>query len=157
MNAHVDQDAAAARRIGVFEARPVRIARRCLEDDRRTNPSLIGLLLGGCISGIEPAHEPHLKKGTVACDCTLNVSAFSQRQRQRLLTERRFARFDGGHRDGSMGVRRTDDHDRVDLFVADQIARVLVAAADAEFRGDGRRDRAIGVGHGSDARFRDPG
>jgi hypothetical protein len=62
VDAHVEDEAAAAPGIGVLDRRPVWIAGGRLEHHRVADDAFLEALLGGGEAAIEPAHEPHLEE-----------------------------------------------------------------------------------------------
>ena len=129
VNAHVEQHAAAALRVRVLQTRPERIARRGLEHQRRADPPRLDLFLRGRITGVEATHESHLEEDAGSCDRLLHRRDFRQRERRRLLAERRLAALRRRDDQLAMRVGRADDHQRVDRRVVDERAPDPCSAA----------------------------
>ena len=146
---------AAARRIRVFEAGTERIARRRFEDHRPPDRALGDLFLRRRVSGIEAAHEAHLKKRPRLVDGVRHRGAFGEGERRRLLAERRFSRPGGGDDDLPMRMRRGDDDDGVDVAVGNQLFGGAVRLGHVELLGDAVGECPIGVRDGRRRSFRE--
>ena len=156
MDPHVDENAAARFRVGIFEVRWKRIARRRLEDDRTADAAFVDLPFGRCVAGIEAAHETHLQKCPGSLFRRHHVGRVVQRNRRRLFAERRFLRRQRRIDDAAVRVRRADDYDRIDRAIGNQLLRFRIRSRHLEFGRHVLCQLRIGIGHGRQSRGGNP-
>ena len=111
------------------------------------------LFLRRRISGIEAAHETHLKERSRLVDGVRHRRAFGETERRRFLAERRFLRLSGGDDDLPVRMRRTDNDHGIDVAVGDQVLSGAIGLGHVELLRDLVGERAIAVGDGDDGRF----
>src|SRR5208283_3537310 len=83
VDAHVNEEAAAARRPEKLNRRWERVLRRRLEDDGRANGPLLDLFPGGCEGFVETPHKAKLEERAVLGDGGLYGVTFVDVERQR--------------------------------------------------------------------------
>ncbi len=117
------------------------------ENDRPPDAPFVDLLFCRRITGVESTHEPHLKEGSGLLLGLCHVERFRQMDRRGLFAKRRLFRGQRLHDDVAMRVGRTDDDDRIDVPIGNQIRRIRIGPGNIEFGRDLLRQLTVGIGN----------
>jgi len=154
VDTHIDQDAAAVRRIAEARRRNALIALQRLEEQRRPNLAGLNGRVGFDVGRAKVIVKANLQRNAGGRCCGDRPVGLRDRQRQRLLAEDRIA---GPRRIADdLGVRaaRRRDHHGVDIRARQEILVALVPALDAEPPRHSLGALAIHVGDAGELRAR---